>query len=443
MDGDKFHLRNALVAALRKALQIVAAKSHERRSAQLVWKLQGSPGWVGSHEERLEIVWGFCALSDQIDAFNELKEAFEAEIPWLLGSTVRVESLIRAKCKLYTILSGLVFTIWDRYGSLVVDVNAMQEVIDDFFYSIETRTITFGYLAPIRDFRMLGVDTFIFPNGVQIRQLRESEANRLYGGIFPAFKSSFAPPGLFTFAGEIEQRFAVADEPDSAQSLRALVSNAIATVEEIMMSHKAGRVVHDWISITFAKPSPTGTLNMGIDASPRPAKDCYELTEADLSRISNSFRLVTTAEFPALTTACKRLADSERRTNAADAIMDAVIGLEMLLLGGPDREGLRFRFALNYATLSADHSPTVRRLRFKTASDKYKARSQLVHAGTRPHKLIKIADESLAIKDVARKAKEMLRTTIDAFLRLEVPARSNERERWFDNFWESGYFALR
>jgi hypothetical protein len=66
-----------------------------------------------------------------------------------------------------------------------------------------------------------------------------------------------------------------------------------------------------------------------------------------------------------------------------------------------------------------------------------------VHAGVSPDKLFKLAGETLAIEDVATKAKGMLRATIDAFLTLQVPTGAGERERWFDNFWETGYFGLR
>ncbi len=436
------NLSSALLPALKQALIIVAAKSQAGGSPQLVWKLQSASGWAGSYEHRPEIVWGFCELMDQIQRFNGLTDAFEREMPGLLNSTVRIDS-ISAKCTIYTILTGLISTIWHRHDTFIVNDSVLGEVVEELVHSIRTRTITFGYIAPIRDFRLRGTDNVTFPNGVRIQRLRENEATRLYGGLFPVFKTSFHPPGQFAFTGEIEQHFAIGDEPLPPASLRALVSAGIGTAEEVMMSHKAGRVLHDWISISFAKPSPTGTLNMAIDAGPRPAKDVYELTEADVPQIFDRFKSITTAEFPALSTACQRLADSERRTNAVDALMDAVVGLEMLLLGGRDREGLRFRFALNYATLQSDASPTTRRARFHTAFDIYKVRSQVVHAGVLPDKVFKIADERLAIGDVATMAKEMLRTTIDALLALQVPAGAGEREVWFDNFWETGYFGLR
>lgn len=435
-------LSTALQAALKQALVIVAAKAEARGSPQLVWKLQPPQGWTGIYEHRPEIVWGFCELMDRIKRFNALTDTFEQEMPGFLNSTIRTDS-ITAKCTVYTILTGLISTIWHRHDAFVVNDSILGEVVDELVQSIRTRTITFGYIAPIRDFRLSGADKLTFPNGVRIQRLRESEATRLYGGMFPVFKTSFHPPGQFAFAGEIEQRFAGGDEPLPPASLRTLVSAGIATAEKVMMSHKAGRVLHDWISISFAKPSPTGTLNMAIDAGPRPAKDVYDLTEADVPRIFDRFKSITTAEFPALSTACQRLADSERRTNAVDALMDAVVGLEMLLLGGRDREGLRFRFALNYATLQSDASPTTRRTRFHTALDIYKVRSQVVHAGVLPDKVFKIADERLAIGDVATMAKEMLRTTIDALFALQVPAGAGEREVWFDNFWETGYFGLR
>jgi hypothetical protein len=70
-------------------------------------------------------------------------------------------------------------------------------------------------------------------------------------------------------------------------------------------------------------------------------------------------------------------------------------------------------------------------------------RSKVVHTAVSPDKKFTIGDESLAIDGVAKKAKEMLRTTINAFLRLQVPTQPRERERWLEEFWELGYFGLR
>jgi hypothetical protein len=322
--------------------------------------------------------------------------------------------------------------------------NLLEEAVDELIHSIETRTLTLGYLAPLRNFKLLGLDSITFPNGVCIRRLSESEATRLYGGMFPVFKTSFGPPSEFTFAGEVEQPFVLSDErvPD-AKSIPALVLAPIVAAEEILMSYKAGPVVHDWISVTFAKVSLTGTLNMAVDAAPRPAKELYEIVKTDVPRIIEQFGLTTAHPFPAFAAACKRLAESERRTTAVDAILDAVIGLEMLLLGSNERDGFRFRFALNYATLSSNVEPNDRRVHFKAASDLYKVRSKVVHTAVSPDKKFTIGDESLAIDGVAKKAKEMLRTTINAFFRLQVPTQPRERERWLEEFWELGYFGLR
>jgi len=259
----------------------------------------------------------------------------------------------------------------------------------------------------------------------------------LYGGLFPVFKSSFGPPSQYAFVGEFEQRFAIGEEDISFKPVRELVTAEIEEAERLLMTYKAGRVIHDWISITFATPSPTGTLSMGIDGSPRPMPNPYELKQADLDSISERFRLLSSTGLPAMKNACQRLADAERRKNPVDSIVDAVVGLEMLLLSGSDRQGLRFRFALNYASLPEGLSGDQRKAAFREASDLYKIRSEVVHAGKSSDEPLKFGDEQLHLKEIAERGKGMLRSVIDVFLNLDIPAQPKERKRWLEDFWES------
>ncbi len=124
------NLSSALLPALKQALIIVAAKSQAGGSPQLVWKLQSASGWAGSYEHRPEIVWGFCELMDQIQRFNGLTDAFEREMPGLLNSTVRIDS-ISAKCTIYTILTGLISTIWHRHDTFIVNDSVLGEVVEE------------------------------------------------------------------------------------------------------------------------------------------------------------------------------------------------------------------------------------------------------------------------------------------------------------------------
>ena len=116
--------------------------------------------------------------------------------------------------------------------------------------------------------------------------------------------------------------------------------------------------------------------------------------------------------------ASRRLSDAEIRTKHIDQILDAVIGLEVILLataGSADYRGeMRYRFSLNYATLF-DTSDS-RLSAFKCARDIYDLRSRIAHTGSLDPGPIKIGKESYNQKDAATKCCEMLRHVVHKYL---------------------------
>jgi hypothetical protein len=106
------------------------------------------------------------------------------------------------------------------------------------------------------------------------------------------------------------------------------------------------------------------------------------------------------------------------------------------------REGLRFRFAMNYATL--DSSAKTRYERFLRAYDLYKIRSEVVHGGASFNGQLQLGSVKLAVGNIADEARQMLRETINFFLRLpDIPIGKNKRGEFLRNFWQRGYFGLR
>jgi hypothetical protein len=110
---------------------------------------------------------------------------------------------------------------------------------------------------------------------------------------------------------------------------------------------------------------------------------------------------------PTLEVASLRLVDGSRQTKSRDAIVDAVIGLESILLYGTDRRGLGFRFSLNYATLFPKDA-------YHTARDLYNLRSTISH-GTTPKGAVRIGDKEITIHEAAL-ARSVLRKTIGEFM---------------------------
>ncbi len=77
---------------------------------------------------------------------------------------------------------------------------------------------------------------------------------------------------------------------------------------------------------------------------------------------------------PEIRVAADRIVDAERRLKPADAVVDAAIGLETLLLN--NNQELTFRVQLNYAFLA---DPEHRAARVATIKQLYKMRNKIVH----------------------------------------------------------------
>src|SRR5207253_2441648 len=79
---------------------------------------------------------------------------------------------------------------------------------------------------------------------------------------------------------------------------------------------------------------------------------------------------------PSLEMACRRLADAVVRPRARDKILDAVVGLEAILLAAAGKEEyrgeLRYRFSINYSSLQS--SPKERYQAFLLARNMYDLR---------------------------------------------------------------------
>jgi hypothetical protein len=408
-----------------------------------VWKKTPQSGWVGQYEMRPELSTCHAALMDHLGEFVSLQACLQAEEPDMLGALVWV-GRYNIKCRLYDVLSSMVATVWHRHGTFSVGTEIIDDVASELLEDWQSRSVTFEFLAPLPNFTLRGAEKIDFPNGVAIRRMTEGEATRLYGGLFPAFKSSVGPMGEFLFAGQFVQPLASHDNALTADRLRTLPLESIRCAERAMMTFKPGPVIHEWIAITLGKPSPIGTPNIGLDRVSGKTTGRYEIDQSEIPDLIEEFTLLESVEFPALSLACTRLVDSERRTSPIDSLMDAVIGLESLLLDGSDREGLRFRFALNYATFQSEMDSAIKQARFKEALDVYKIRSQVVHAGTTAEKQYDFAGEKMTLTDISVRAVQMLRSTIKGFLRLRgLPSVAKERERWLGDFWQRGYFGSR
>jgi hypothetical protein len=142
---------------------------------------------------------------------------------------------------------------------------------------------------------------------------------------------------------------------------------------------------------------------------------------------------------------CQRLVEAEHRFNDRDAILDAVTGLEGILLAGDKtRDGLRFRFGLAAASLLPLLEGQRRLDRFAEACDLYLARSELAHSGgsLEPQD---IDGKKRTGTEIANQARGLLRETIHHFLLVhdeQVPLSKGDARKYWTSFWERRFFGL-
>jgi len=160
----------------------------------------------------------------------------------------------------------------------------------------------------------------------------------------------------------------------------------------------------------------------------------YIISEDERAQIVDFAAQFETPAPEVLNVAIQRLSFASIRTEPRDRLIDAVIGLEALLLAAIKGGELSFRFALNFAMLEAD--PAKRPAAFRTASDLYSLRNTLAHGG-RPTEPIHIADRRLSLADAAKEACDHLRALLAKFLPMNAqPDYKNV------DFWKNKYFGL-
>jgi hypothetical protein len=164
----------------------------------------------------------------------------------------------------------------------------------------------------------------------------------------------------------------------------------------------------------------------------------YQLSADDLRPFQEHAKLVFADLHSSLQLACTRLGDVENRLNPRDAIIDAVIGLESILLAQTGKEAyrgeMRYRFAINYSTFFENTDERYRA--FLAARSMYDLRSTIAHGG-RVQEQETVGDEKLTLYQIAERACDMLRSVVKRYL----PS-ATRPEYASAGYWEKKYFEL-
>ncbi len=335
-------------------------------------------------------------------------------------------------------LASVLFMVWSKQGSFRPELSVIESVAQSVVELLESARIRFRFSAPVINLRS-EVDSLQLASGLLLRRLSDAEVTEIYGD--PYWHMLSGRPwsfGIdeFVFEGEREEPLVLGDRnvppgPSYNEAVLALLDQATLALR----AFKQGPVGYTRV---FYRPigfCPTSLGDSGRSNVLIPLGG-YHLAADEAERLRAFADLVVENEDPALKMGCRRLSDAQVRTCPEDQVIDAVIGMEAVLLaamGVKDRGELKYRFSMNYAVLDSD--PAERHRRFKLAKDLYDLRSGLAHGGTLEKAVHVGQEKGLMGEQAATRACEALRDVLTRLL-----PRSRQAPHRKAEFWEKAYF---
>jgi hypothetical protein len=433
----------ALRAAINTAGTIFQPLVLELYEPHLVYHKMPS-GWHGEYQSQpncSRIVGHSFKAQDEVAAkFTALLREHYPELGGMVGIADGVRFNLLGD-RSYILRSAMT-TLWKRHGTFQPGVGAIEAIIEEFAEFVDQPRVRVRYTAPLLNYTM-AAEKIEFSDGVRLRRLTEEEINDIYGGsVWQLGMMPVLRRGLmideYAVEGECDAKKIYGEAPADA-SIRDTIGRRLDSIMLALRTFKDGRIGYDSIRLQPVKfcPLPFGSLGFGDLHVPFGR---YVLSEAETEPLRVYTELISACTEPVMKMACSRLADAQTRLRPQDQLIDAVIGLEALLLAGmskEDRRGeLRFRFSLNYAMLAA--RPEERDLAFRLARDLYDHRSAIAH-GEEPGEsgMCKIGGETLSLTEVARRAMDVLRGVIHRFL-----PEANSAPYRRDQYWRQAYFGI-
>lgn len=359
-------------------------------------------GWQGRGEE-VPDVYRICrTLRDSGHAIGQLVDmALQAHHPerheMRLPMPYAMHSLNG-----FSMVSAALERLW-RHGPLESseeDVGELARIAVDF---VERPILKLRYFAPLLGFKLADASEpfSLALGGPTIRQIEDSEASMLYNPHRPSL-----PQSVWVITREFEHDAREQYDVYDARERTPAFSDVARTLTALRVWGPGGVAAPTiWFAPDTWQPVLVGTHSYDsreahfspYEFDPAKAGGFLQL-HAALSRpgIHDSLRL-----------GVDRLRDAEGRREPRDALVDAVVGLEAILLHVAGREEMSYRFRLYYAAL---HPPAERTQAYERAQAVYAARSAIVHGGG------KRSRKAPNYATLANDARAMLRWCIKRFL---------------------------
>ncbi len=404
-------IRTAFKAELRELQQIpeLPEEGHWEysRNAAGGWggKFVPQPSFMNLHRVRRR----------NDEAATGIEEALKKDFPeylQLVGTP-----LSRGVLQPASILHRLASEAYKRFGTFLLTDEQIEPILADVSNFFDRKMVRLRLYAPALNLHgPRETPPIMFPGDIILKPMTDEECTRFYGGN-PVFQVRQMPVGFadFVFVKELEipKLFGSHDEVQEDTIIKPFQEGLDFCMFALSTFKDAGAVGYDGIHITSAE----FTLGFAFDGQHVYTGEHIPLSRFDLTP-EEAPKIAAHAKafegiHSTLEMASQRLVDSARRIKVRDTIVDAVIGLESILLANTgDRTELRFRFSLRYASLFPKEE---RKDAFYTSRDLYDLRSTIAH-GSSLKEEIKINGKTLKVGDVAILARSVLRKTIGIFM---------------------------
>lgn len=338
------------------------------------------------------------------------------------------------------VLRHAIGSLWDRHGTFDCDESWVDAIVEEFAEFVDRPAARFRFQAQLLNYRMTAARLDL-PDNLTVRRLSEQEVSAFHGG--PLEMLGFMSPQTFgihefVIEGEHEEVKVFGDLPAEAVAAPDKVKTRLDRAILCFRTFKTGHIGYDYVHFNPLKFCPIPLSSHGYGDLYVPFGS-YHVSDEEVGSLGEYAALVFAMSEAAMEMACGRLADAEIRTRPHDRLVDAVIGMEALLLaalGKDDRKGeLRYRFSLHYSLLFG--SPEERYRAFRVAKDLYDLRSTIAHGGSLKDDEFRVGEERLKLADAAKRATEGLRTVIRRFLPQAKAAPYKKPD-----FWDRAYFGI-
>jgi hypothetical protein len=289
---------------------------------------------------------------------------------------------------------------------------AIDKVLTDLDSVLGSRRLLQTVSTALTGLQLPTATKAILPNGLTLRPLSDDELSELasHDVVFGHHQDIMSHSVSSCFVAT--ERVAFSFEQTAPQAIMPSrfeqgVSERVNSALSALHLTKEGRVgiyVNSYTLTPAVFPNLGGHSQWPLVRMPFSTMD---LSEADIDDLITIEKRLSENRRDEIRISANRLLDAENRLSPVDSLLDAAIGLEVLL-NPMDSSELAFRVALNYAFMGP---PEERRERYDRLRAIQKVRNRVVHGGLNLQ-----SPEAAMIHEHAQLAKACLRESLKSFL---------------------------